>query len=241
MATGWRSQRANRGTLPGAVGLSEDTRSDGSVESLWRDPEQLPIVTSPPQQLQSLAWTATATAAPPPYLIALSIRLEIAGRKRKRPGQYRGPPFTGVGHRAAGVGSILADPLTEGSASIRAPVVSTDLQESGLWLWQGEAPPTSALPRPKSRDQGIPVGAGSVGWKAAIDPDSRLAPPHWAPAYIPRISPSGLRSSLTVVVVASTNKRNGHLSPSSRCFGPPIGCCRGYYEECLAESPLGQV
>src|ERR1700730_765256 len=31
--------------------------------------------------------------------------------QRERPGQYRGPPFTHVGHRAAGVGSILADPF----------------------------------------------------------------------------------------------------------------------------------
>jgi hypothetical protein len=34
-----------------------------------------------------------------------------------------------------------------------APLVSTDLQESGLWLWQGDAPPPPALARPKSRDQ----------------------------------------------------------------------------------------
>ena len=32
----------------------------------------------------------------------------------ERSGQYRGPPFTGVGHRAAGVGSILADPFDRG-------------------------------------------------------------------------------------------------------------------------------
>ena len=39
--------------------------------------------------------------------------------QRERPGQYRGPPFTGVGHRAAGVGSILADRFDRGSVSIR--------------------------------------------------------------------------------------------------------------------------
>ena len=38
------------------------------------------LVPRPSQQLRSLAWTATPTAAPPPYLIALSIRLEIARR-----------------------------------------------------------------------------------------------------------------------------------------------------------------
>ena len=34
--------------------------------------------------------------------------------QRERPGQYRDPPFTGVGHRAAGVGSILADRFDRG-------------------------------------------------------------------------------------------------------------------------------
>jgi hypothetical protein len=51
-----------------------------------------------------------------------------------------------------------------------APLVSTDLQESGLWLWQGDAPPPPALARPKSRDQRflrrvIPA-AGRAGWIA---------------------------------------------------------------------------
>ena len=51
-----------------------------------------------------------------------------------------------------------------------ARLVSTDLQESGLWLWQGEAPPTSALPRSKSRNQQflrrIMPATGWVGWIA---------------------------------------------------------------------------
>ena len=34
--------------------------------------------------------------------------------QRERRGQYRCSPFTGVGHRAAGVGSILADPFDRG-------------------------------------------------------------------------------------------------------------------------------
>jgi hypothetical protein len=51
-----------------------------------------------------------------------------------------------------------------------APLVSTDLEESGLWLWQGDAPPSPALARPKSRDQRflrrvIPA-AGRAGWIA---------------------------------------------------------------------------
>jgi hypothetical protein len=47
-----------------------------------------------------------------------------------------------------------------------APLVSTDLKESGLWLWQGEAP----LSRPKSRNQQflrrIMPAAGWAGWIA---------------------------------------------------------------------------
>ena len=34
--------------------------------------------------------------------------------QHERRGQYRCSPFTGVGHRAAGVGSILADPFDRG-------------------------------------------------------------------------------------------------------------------------------
>ena len=34
--------------------------------------------------------------------------------QRERPGEYRGHPFTGVSHRAAGVGSILADCFDRG-------------------------------------------------------------------------------------------------------------------------------
>jgi len=51
-----------------------------------------------------------------------------------------------------------------------ARLVSKDLKQSGLWLWQGEAPPTSTLPRPKSRDQQflrrIMRAAGWAGWIA---------------------------------------------------------------------------
>src|ERR1700730_969034 len=41
-------------------------------------------------------------------------QIEDRPAQRERPGQYRGPPFTGVGHRAAGVGSILADGFDRG-------------------------------------------------------------------------------------------------------------------------------
>jgi hypothetical protein len=51
-----------------------------------------------------------------------------------------------------------------------APLVSTDLQESGLWLWQGDAPPSPALARPKPRDQRflrrVIAAAGWAGWIA---------------------------------------------------------------------------
>jgi hypothetical protein len=51
-----------------------------------------------------------------------------------------------------------------------ARLVSTDIKEAGLWLWQGEAPPLPAPPRPKSRGQGylrrIMPAAVWVGWMA---------------------------------------------------------------------------
>lgn len=49
-----------------------------------------------------------------------------------------------------------------------AQLVSTDMKEAGLWLWQGEA--LSTPPRPKSRDEGffrrIMPAAVWVGWVA---------------------------------------------------------------------------
>ena len=63
-------------------------------------------------------------------------------------------------------------PIVTGTTPIfpSAPLVSTDLQESGLWLWQGDAPPPPALARPKSRDQRflrrVMPAAGWAGWIA---------------------------------------------------------------------------
>ena len=56
------------------------------------------------------------------------------------------------------------------STSANAVLISTDSKESGLWLWQGEAPPSPALPRPKSRAQQflrrITPAAVWAGWIA---------------------------------------------------------------------------
>ncbi len=61
-------------------------------------------------------------------------------------------------------------PIVTGTPSIfsSARLVSTDLKESGLWLWQGEVLPPPAPLRPKCRDQPflrlIVPAAGWAGW-----------------------------------------------------------------------------
>jgi hypothetical protein len=56
------------------------------------------------------------------------------------------------------------------SPSSDAVLISTDSKDTGLWLWQGEAPPTPALPRPKSHAQQILhrilPAVGWAGWIA---------------------------------------------------------------------------
>ena len=56
------------------------------------------------------------------------------------------------------------------SPSANAVLISTDSKEAGLWLWQGEAPPPPALPRPKSRARQFlrrfMPAAGWAGWIA---------------------------------------------------------------------------
>ena len=53
-------------------------------------------------------------------------------------------------------------------ASANVVLISTDSKESGLWLWQGEAPSQPSPPRPKSRAQQILrriiPAAGWGGW-----------------------------------------------------------------------------
>jgi hypothetical protein len=61
-------------------------------------------------------------------------------------------------------------PIVTGNAPISpsAALISTDTKESGLWLWQGEVPPSPSLPGPKSRDQRllrrIMIAARWAGW-----------------------------------------------------------------------------
>jgi hypothetical protein len=68
-----------------------------------------------------------------------------------------------------------------------ARLVSTDLKESGLWLWQGEAPPRSALTRPQSRNRQslrrMMPGAIWAGWIAV---PAGLALAFFAVSMIPR-------------------------------------------------------
>jgi hypothetical protein len=59
------------------------------------------------------------------------------------------------------------------SPSADGVLVSTDSKESGLWLWQGEAPP---LPRPKFRDRQIFRRiVSAVGWAGWITLPAGLA------------------------------------------------------------------
>ena len=63
-------------------------------------------------------------------------------------------------------------PIVTGIAPVSpsAALISTDIKEAGLWLWQGEVPPSPSLPGPKSRGRQIlrrvMPGAGWAGWIA---------------------------------------------------------------------------
>ena len=63
-------------------------------------------------------------------------------------------------------------PIVTSSAPVSpsAVLISSDIKQSGLWLWQGGAPPSPSLPQPKSRDQEIlpriMPAAGWAGWIA---------------------------------------------------------------------------
>ena len=81
-------------------------------------------------------------------------------------------------------------PIVTGHASISpsAALISADLKEAGLWLWQGEVPPSPPLlPRPKSRGRQIlrriMPAAGWAGWIAV---PAGLALAFLAVSMIPR-------------------------------------------------------
>jgi len=107
-------------------------------------------------------------------------------------------------------------PIVTGTPPISpsAPLVSTDIKEAGLWLWQGEAPPLPAPPRPKSRDQGylcrIMPAAGWVGWIAV---PAGLALVFLAVSMTPR--PDGSVSADTPAIELSS-------APSSTVAGPIV-------------------
>ena len=65
-------------------------------------------------------------------------------------------------------GTALVADGVQTSPSAGEVLVSTDSKESGLWLWQGEAPPQPPPPHPKFRDwhilRRIIPAAGWAGW-----------------------------------------------------------------------------
>src|SRR5690242_14714755 len=80
-------------------------------------------------------------------------------------------------------------PISTGTPPISpsARLVSTDVKESGLWLWQGEAPPISALPRPQSRNQQfLRRIMPAAGWSRWVAVPAGLALAFLAVSMIPR-------------------------------------------------------
>src|SRR5436190_8282112 len=73
------------------------------------------------------------------------------------------------------------------SPSADAVLISTDSKEAGLWLWQGEAPSSPSLPRPKFRDRQIRRRImPAAGWGGWIAVPAGLALPFLAVSMIPR-------------------------------------------------------
>ena len=88
------------------------------------------------------------------------------------------------------IGETYSDwPIAKGTPPISpsARLVSTNIKETGLWLWRGEAPPLPAPRRPKSRDQGylrrMMPAAGWAGWIAV---PAGLALAFFAVSMMPR-------------------------------------------------------
>src|SRR5260370_24669426 len=74
-------------------------------------------------------------------------------------------------------------PIVTGNAPISpsATLISTDAKEAGLWLWQGEVPPSQSLPGPKPREhqllRRIMIAAREAGWV--------VLPSGFAPILVP--------------------------------------------------------
>jgi len=97
------------------------------------------------------------------------------------------------------------------SNSSDAVLISTDSKESGLWLWQGDAPSPPSFPRPKSRDRHvlrrIMPAAGWAGWIAL---------------------PTGLALTLIAILMIPHPDRpvsadRSAVAPSSATSPPPLG------------------
>ena len=97
------------------------------------------------------------------------------------------------------------------SNSSDAVLISTDSKESGLWLWQGDAPSPPSFPRPKSRDRHIlrriMPAAGWAGWITL---------------------PTGLALTLIAILMIPHPDRpvsadRPAVAPSSATSPPPLG------------------
>jgi len=97
------------------------------------------------------------------------------------------------------------------SNSSDAVLISTDSKESGLWLWQGDAPSPPSFPRPKSRDRHIlrriMPAAGWAGWIAL---------------------PTGLALTLIAILMIPHPDRpvsadRPAVTPASATSPPPLG------------------
>src|SRR3984893_3649702 len=151
--------------------------------------------------------------------------------------QLRGDLWAMHAEQRGSMGQAVAvtdDALTSNSSD--AVLISTDSKESGLWLWQGDAPSPPSCPRPKSRDRHIlrriMPAAGWAGWIAlptglALTLIAILMIPHPdrpVSADRPAVAPS----SATSPTVAPSSAPSPALTPSSAhvaAVGSP-GRCR---------------
>jgi hypothetical protein len=127
------------------------------------------------------------------------------------------------------------------SNSSDAVLISTDSKESGLWLWQGDAPSPPSFPRPKSRDRHIlrriMPAAGWAGWIAlptglaltliAIlmipHPDRPVSADRPAVAPSSATSPTIPPSSAPSPTIPPSSAPSPAVTPSSATSPPPLG------------------